>query len=321
MGTLIAYGSIYISPAVFKYSAGLSILIPFFLALNTLILLYYLIRLSKRVIIPLALLLLGLPFFKVSIAIHAPIEATGDFSLISYNVKWFNQERGKSIHDISALTEALSPDIMCMQEYYHTWPNFDKLNISGDYELTLIEPSFNLVILSRYKVLNKGLLFENKNRNNILFADMAIKAGDTIRIYNVHLESMGINTSNLQDTEGIREDYEEVKTKFLDGAAIRADQIEILLDHVATSPYPVLIVGDFNDVPYSHNYFRLRERFDNAFEKAGRGLGVTYNGKLPFLRIDHQFFGEGLQIESFNTIDHVNFSDHFPVLGIYSLSE
>ena len=319
--TLLAYGSVLVSPATFKLSAGISVFIPVFLLINLIVFLYYLIRLSRKMVIPLALLLLGYPFIKVSFGVHGGSDGEGDFSLLNYNVKWFVVDRGQSIKDISALAAELSPDIVCMQEYHHEWYNFDELNKGGDYELVVENPSYSLAILTRFKVLNKGLLFKEKVFNNIQFADLLVKPGDTLRVYNVHLESMGINTSNLQDTEGIREEYDEVKTKFLDGAAIRAEQIEELMAHVANTDWPVLIAGDFNDVPYSHNYFRIRNEFDNAFEKAGSGLGVTYNGKLPFLRIDHQFFNDGLQIESFNTLNHVNYSDHFPVLGIYSLSD
>nr|MCU0450853.1 endonuclease [Bernardetiaceae bacterium] len=63
----------------------------------------------------------------------------------------------------------------------------------------------------------------------------------------------------------------------------------------------------------------LRDQLTNTFEAVGSGPGFTFNGKLFFLRIDHQFYGPGLEPLSFRTLRDVRFSDHFPLLARYQL--
>jgi endonuclease/exonuclease/phosphatase (EEP) superfamily protein YafD len=80
-----------------------------------------------------------------------------------------------------------------------------------------------------------------------------------------------------------------------------------------------ILVGDFNDVPYSYTYFTLRNIMDNGFEKAGKGFGFTYNKVLFFLRIDNIFYDQDLGILDFKTHSEVDYSDHYPVSAVFSL--
>jgi len=320
IGTLVSYLSVLVSPDVFKLSAGISVFIPVFIGLNLIVFFIYLFSRSVRMIVPLVLLALGFPFLKVTLAFHGQNDDQSSFSLLSYNVRWFTRGKvqdGNLIHDF---VEQESPDVLCFQEFYPVKKHIETLKRLGDYQSVANQHSSNLAIFSKYPLLNQGLLLENSRFNNIQFADLLIEK-DTVRVYNLHLQSMGINTSKLQDTEGIREGYEEVKTKFLDGAAVRARQIDTLMTHIEDCRYKILIAGDFNDVPFSFNHFRLKRSFTNAFEAAGSGFGMTYNGRLPFLRIDHQFYGEGIRATSFKTFNDIEHSDHFPILGIYALSD
>jgi endonuclease/exonuclease/phosphatase family metal-dependent hydrolase len=101
----------------------------------------------------------------------------------------------------------------------------------------------------------------------------------------------------------------------------RASQLEILMEHMENSPYANILVGDFNDVPYSYTYFTLRNIMNNAFEKAGKGFGFTYNKVLFFLRIDNVFFDNSLEILDFKTHSEVDYSDHYPVSAVFSLDK
>ena len=57
-----------------------------------------------------------------------------------------------------------------------------------------------LAIFAEGKIVDSGLLFPVNNINNVLFADI-LKGSDTLRIYNVHLESMGININEMSIIE------------------------------------------------------------------------------------------------------------------------
>ena len=78
--------------------------------------------------------------------------------------------------------------------------------------------------------------------------------------------------------------------------------------------------GDFNETPYSYNYFRLRKHFGNSFEDAGNGFGFSLNSKLFFLRIDHHFFSKGITPIKYRVDRTQPLSDHFPTRASYVIN-
>jgi endonuclease/exonuclease/phosphatase family metal-dependent hydrolase len=176
--------------------------------------------------------------------------------------------------------------------------------------------SYGLAIFSKYPIVNEGVVFDNKSNNGAIFSD--IRAGkDTLRIYNVHLESMAIQAESLDEYEGVKRIYRQTLGKLYRGSLKRAEQLTIILEHVKNSPYPVILMGDLNEIPYSYTYFRLNNYLKNAFEVAGRGFGFTYNRVLFFLRIDHIFSSPLLIPTYFDTHREVDYSDHFPVSATF----
>ena len=80
----------------------------------------------------------------------------------------------------------------------------------------------------------------------------------------------------------------------------------------------VILVGDFNQTPYSFVYNSFKEIMNNAFETAGNGFGFTYRGStLFFLRIDNQFYDPRLKAIDFKTHKQVPYSDHYPIEARY----
>jgi endonuclease/exonuclease/phosphatase (EEP) superfamily protein YafD len=132
---------------------------------------------------------------------------------------------------------------------------------------------------------------------------------------------MSIDKDNLNNLEGIKENYRETLRKLKNGQIVRATQLEILKDHMDNCPYPAILVGDFNDVPYSYTYFSLRKSMKNAFETAGKGFGFTYNKVLFFLRIDNIFYEEPLKVLQFKTHKEVDYSDHYPISAVFTWNQ
>ena len=94
---------------------------------------------------------------------------------------------------------------------------------------------------------------------------------------------------------------------------LRAGQVDILADHLASCRYPVILCGDFNDTPSSYTYRRLTKKLNDTYIEQGKGLfGATYGGRLPSFRIDYI-----LHTGTFRADDYykypVDLSDHFPI--------
>jgi endonuclease/exonuclease/phosphatase family metal-dependent hydrolase len=156
-----------------------------------------------------------------------------------------------------------------------------------------------------------------KPYQHAIFADINM-GRDTLRVYNIHLQSMHIDEEKIDDFGRASENYLDIARKLKFGFRERARQVDNLLLHIHRSPHPVVVCGDFNDIPYSYTYFSLKKYLSNAFEEAGNGMGFSYNGKLFFLRIDNQFFSPELEAVDFVTHRDVPFSDHFPVRSYYT---
>ena len=220
-----------------------------------------------------------------------------------------------------------SSSIKCIQEYisYKSIQEFDVVTqiVAKGYEKStyLFEDSETiqrgLAIFSRYPIINQGtILFNPKTKNNCIYIDIKI-LDDTIRVYNLHLSSMSIpEISNKHQINYI--DYiKSVVVKLKNGAIKHSNEINSLIKHTNECPYPFIICGDFNETPYSYNYLKLRKHYTNAFEKAGSGFGFSFNGRLFFLRIDHQFFSDEIRVLKYRLDHSIRKSGHFPTRGIY----
>jgi len=335
--SLLLFISVYITPEHFSYIGLLPLLIPFALVTNAILALFLMIRRRIIFILPVLALVIGWKFVQVSFQLNQKKEAQNGISVLSYNTHLFNfrwsKEQGEPGSQNALQWVRDHPaDIKCLQEFLqdHTTPAHNSIkHLSKDreyehaYHIVDGNPkkrSYGMAIFSTYPIINEGLVFDNKRNNGAMFVDIEVQ-NDTIRVYNVHLESMSIRASQLGDMEGIKQNYRSTLGKLKNGIQTRASQVKILSDHILNSPYPVIIGGDFNDVPYSYTYFALKSILKNAFEEAGRGFGFTYNKVLFFLRIDNIFYSPGLRAVQFKTHREVDYSDHYPISAVFELEE
>lgn len=337
--SVIAYLGPHVSPEIFWPAGFLSLAIPVLLLFNFLLFCYFLVRMKLFLLLPLCVLILGYEYLDSSFS-FSPMRTEKprdkSFSVLSYNVRVFNtyaylhneNEPGKTMINWLAENHA---DINCLQEFYNddTSPVFNVVEkMTEQQELhavvvpTLVNrigAQFGLAIFSRLPIIHSGeiVIEERKPYQHAIFADI-VTPHDTIRVYNIHLQSMHIDEEKIDDLDRASENYLDIAHKLRFGFMERARQVDNLLLHIQQSPHPVLVCGDLNDMPYSYSYFALKEQLANAFEEAGCGMGFSYNGKLFFLRIDNQFYSPELKAIDFHTLRDVRFSDHFPIRSVYN---
>jgi len=301
-------------------------------------LVYFMFRSNGLLLLHLSLLVLGYKYINASFSINPKSRTVPEgqvVSILNYNVRVFNtyaylqnkNKPGKSMISWLAEDEA---DVKCLQEFYNdsqsqAFNTVSQLSDNGYHSLVSpafvnsIGAEFGLAIFSRFPIINSGdIVYDHSsNHQHAIFADVDTGT-DTLRVYNLHLQSMSIDANKIDDFERAGETYTDIAQKLKFGFMERARQVDNLMEHIADSPHPVIVCGDFNDVPYSYTYQTFRDRMANAFEEAGNGLGFSYNGKLFFLRIDNQFYSEPLRATNFKTYREVPFSDHFPVKAVYT---
>lgn len=341
--SVISYISVLISPQFFWLFGFVSMLIPFCLIANVFFVLLWWWRKRWYLLYSLFVLIIGFPFWQASLSLGGlfkeDLDTTKNYlSVLSYNVREFDvYQRTNDDYTVTKNTinwiKNDTSEIICIQDFYnaesHSVLNtreqiqnsestyyFHERYTSANHN----NGKFGIAIFSKYPFLNKGEVhFKVKTSNGAIFADI-VKGNDTIRIYNVHLESMSINQNELQPIDKPEETFWYASKRLKRGFAMRAQQVDAIVNHIQTSPYPVILCGDLNDLPYSYTYFKLHQKLENAFESNGLGTGFTFNGKLFFLRIDNQFYEED-QIEClyFNTHREVPFSDHYPLSAVYEI--
>ncbi|MES2733841.1 MAG: endonuclease/exonuclease/phosphatase family protein [Bacteroidota bacterium] len=343
--TLLIYGFAHISPADFWPAGFFTLSLPIMLALHILFGLYWLWRSPVKALFSLAVLLMGFPYLQRSWVWHPWAKASGQknsFKVLSYNVRMLNtyHERLKVSPETS--TQMLdwlinsNADIKCVQELYnsdtsrvfnsmHQLLRRQKLRQYATPPPDLYENKqgyVGVVIFSRFPIIRyERLVFDKSGINKGVFADIAI-GKDTIRVFNVHLQSMSIRVEKvLKDNafEATQADLTDIFRRLKRGFISRAEQVNLLEERIAASPYKVIVCSDLNDMPYSYTYTKLKQSLNNTFEEAGTGFGFTYNDRLFFLRIDNQFCDKRLDVKNFTTHADVEYSDHFPISAVYSL--
>jgi endonuclease/exonuclease/phosphatase family metal-dependent hydrolase len=199
-------------------------------------------------------------------------------------------------------------------EDYHYSFN-DKLDFDGNHH-------FGIILFSKYPIINKQTVsfFPNDYNSIFQYADI-VKDADTFRVFNIHLQSLKFSSSNLQYIEKptVKDEIDLQKTKSIvsklkTGFVKRKVQADRIADEVAKSPYPVIVGGDFNDVPNSYAYNTIGKNLHNSFAEKGSGLGRTFSGISPTLRIDNIFASKQLQVLQYTCIKK-KLSDHFPVIA------
>lgn len=330
--SLLLFSSVFISPEVFPYAGLLPFFIPAILMANFLLLAILLLSWRKLVVLPILTLVIGYKFLLITFQIHPRNEEAEGLKVLTYNAHGFFYKKETAAETDPNVFTWLADhpaDIKVFQEFYqdNTSASRNAIKIigkNGEYEHSYHivdgndkKRSYGMVIFSKYPIVNEGVVFDNNKNNGTIFADIHV-GGDTIRVYNTHLESMAIQAESFDNYEKAKLVYRQTLGKLHRGSLARAQQLSILYEHLSNSPHPVILMGDLNEIPYSHSYFKLSQKLTNAFEKAGRGFEFTYNRVLFFLRIDHIFADPNLVPVHFNTHREVDYSDHYPVTATFT---
>lgn len=297
----------------------LSLVVPILFLANFLFFLYWLFKRNKKFLLSLFALLVGYLVFGSFYQIGGDIgEArSSDLKVLTYNVRGFNKYDWIADADIDdriiKLIEKEAPDILCIQE--HSRIKHKKLSqYPYRSETPNSVPRAIQAIFSKYPIVNHGSLELPDTTNNIIFADVEYQ-GDTIRIYNFHLQSFSIDPSTETFAEGESEkNYQRLVNTF----SKQLDQAKIFVEHWNKSPYGNIVCGDMNNTQFSNVYRILKGKLQDTFLEKGKGFGRTYN-LLGFpIRIDYI-----LTDADFEVVSHENFneklSDHYPVMATLRL--
>ncbi len=266
----------------------------------------------------------------------------GDLRVMSWNVEHFEILKHKTQPGIKSemldIIATYNPDVACFQEMVGSEDKTDAINYLPPIMQKIGMPymhyaynkrldfddhhHFGIIILSKYPIVSQHMLSYAPNDYNSIFQYVDIaKNSDTIRVFNIHLQSLKFDKETLQYLkEPAAEEKENLKkslgivSKFKAGFIKRKWQSDRIRENVALSPYPVILAGDFNDVPNSYAYHTIGQDLNNGFAKKGAGISRTFVNISPTLRIDNIFASDRFTFSQYTRIKK-ELSDHFPIIA------
>ena len=323
--TIVALFGGDVQPAGNTARAMLVYVLPVLIAANVLMLVIWLIRRKWfYALIPVITIACCIPYIG-TIYQFGSLDKSADqakgLKIATYNVAMFQRETsGFMALDILAEMRRQKVDVLCMQEYSEV--SGDKKNSDSykEYFPYMAVGRDDMVIFSRYPIKGDSTIrFEDTN-NSAMYADVNVD-GTEIRVFNVHLQTTGINRTLHQAGKMQMQipGYEPPQNRLLSaifgnytiGMIIRAGQAIQIANEKRNSTKPCIVCGDFNDVPYSYVYNTMLGDMVDGFKECGAGWMYTYRGKKA-ARIDyifHDTFFKGLSYYK----EDLTTSDHLPV--------
>lgn len=313
----------YLPPHKFGIISLVSLTIPILIFVNLLFLIYWIVIGFKRQLFPTATVLILSLFFIPSLYKFGSKtkKVETEFSIMSYNVRKFNKYewiKDKNISSkISKFIHEESPDILALQEFRE----FEEFKLEYQYFSNPLNnnhrnPAKNkkykshLAIYSKYPIVNEGIIKHDKFRHRFIYADI-VKKSDTIRIYNFHLQSLGVIPD--QDYFG-HSDSEKLLQRISESFKQQQLQINVLKKHIKDCKYKVVLAGDMNNTAYSWVYKHTKNDLKDTFLETGEGFGKTYSFNGFPLRIDYIFVDKDIKVQQHKNYT-VKYSDHYPIMA------
>ena len=333
-----------LSPAHSTLIALIGMAFPVWYVLNLILLAYWAIQFKLRLIIPLFTLIFNVQGAQLYVQWNS---SAGDSTLqtlkvISYNANLFGANRNTS--DVDSIVQIIAEqnaDLVLFQEAFNPDGSLKKLMKQIGKKLNLpysecykLHPdrNYGMCIISKYRIKNwDKVYFSQPTGNMAMYADIQIPdlkeqgSERTIRIYNIHLQSIRFNKTDYKAIEEVNTEQtfdknttEGIINRIRIAYGKRAPQVDALKEAINACKLPKLVIGDFNDVPVSYTYYELSEDLNDAFVSRGSGLETTYKGPFPSFRIDYQLYSEPIKCLKYESIKKVP-SDHKMIVGTYEI--
>ncbi len=328
---LFSYLAYWIPPSRFPAASFVSLAYPILLPINLLWSLFWLFRFKRAMIIPILGLAAGWGHLSAFLPWGRAAELSGSskaLRVVSLNSRYFDQSYWDPDYDllgtIDGFFRAEQAHVIALQEFNDR----RKVTLLESPKYQRINGQSHLALFTDLPVIHSGShRFSDQisyGANGFQWIDLLYDK-DTLRLYNCHISSNQLEYSQVELIEKVEEiTTEKINSKYgamyrllKKGLLFREKQVQMLKKHIAGSPYPVLVLGDFNDIPSSWAYREMCKELKDGYRTHGRGWGKTYRKSLIPLRIDYHFHDE-LLCSQLVKVKKVAISDHYPVTGHYT---
>jgi endonuclease/exonuclease/phosphatase family metal-dependent hydrolase len=337
----------YFNPSTWWFMGFLGLMFPYLAVLLIFSVIFWWVIKPVLSIISIITLLAGFKQFSVLVAINTNEsykvkKDTSQIRILDWNIRSFHglsNKRDKEKIDRISIAQAINsrnPDVVCLQEFNHSNTS-DNLSLftqkypyhffSKDFETGNYGYVAGSIIFSKHPILHTGKVqYPGRNAESLIYADILAPHG-VIRVFTTHLQSFRFNQNDYEGIDKIKKTQDEalhasktlvqkMKLAFIK----RGEQAKIVRATLDKSPYPSVICGDFNDVPNSYTYFHIKKDWLDPFLKKSLGIGRTFMGVAPTLRIDYILADKRFNIHQFDMVDE-DLSDHLMLVTDLSVTK
>lgn len=273
----------------------------------------------------------------ISHRFSTPIRGNHTLTVMTWNTLRFDQAAAPERNRVLEYLRTHPADIICLEEAEVSKEsrglnlNEVKSALVEQYPYSYVDfklyrgktRRYGLMVFSRYPLINKESVHYESEANSSARCDVVVDY-DTLRLIVNHLESNRLVQADWADSlsrDEIRRKSERIGGKLHRAEKLRWTQAGIVRQEINASPYPVIVAGDFNSLPLSRVYLRLRfgglPWLTDSFLAGSRfrlGKTMAYH-HLP-LRIDYILTSRTLHVLSSEVDYSAVGSDHFPLTTI-----
>lgn len=319
-----------VNPSEHAYISCMGITFPILLVVNLGFLFFWLAFKWKYAWLPIVGYLLAYSPIRIYMPINKEKEVPQDaFKLVTYNVQAFSgaPRYNGAFDKIFEYIKESEADIVCLQEDMNgpgvNRPRLDSLYQYTDNMLVGDKRSNGIGIYSRYPIV-KAEPIPYKSKGNGSCAYYLKMGRDTIIVINNHFESNHLSPDDRQEYKDmlkgrVERDSMETTSKIIfaklaDAAKIRAPQVDAVHNYIVEhGRYPIIVCGDFNDNPISYTHRTMADGLTDCYVETGRGIGLSYNQKGFFVRIDNIMCSSRLVPYKCKVDNKIDASDHYPM--------
>ena len=325
----------WIDPVRWVWPAYFGLAFMMLLAVAIFLFVVMLLLKSRKIWVAILALIVSVPGVIKSFAFNGGGDEKSSLRVLSYNLHGFvDVKDGRSpevfADDVVAMIKDNAPDVVCFQEFHSYRAKNERVACIDELaeRCGFLYKYYNRkrnyagnVIMSKYPIepLAPGNYFGDENRFGIM---VKVDAGASGSFYvaSIHLTTFLLTDEEVdfvldkpKSSENVEKYGKSILKKLKHAFEKRSVDRKTMMDGYPDLTLPVLLCGDFNDTPLSFTYNSFSKAgFVDSFLAAGRGLGVTYAGPLPLLRIDYIWTKDGVESQYFKVVDFGG-SDHYPI--------
>lgn len=225
-------------------------------------------------------------------------KAAPKISLFTANVL----QKNDKYNLLKTMSNKIDADIMLFTETDRKWMNALDTNMSASYTYNKkvpIDNTYGMLLYSKLELIEPEVHYMVSDSVPSIHTKIKLTNNDTIQLYAIH-PTPPMPQENPKSSD-------------------RDAEMMMIAKLALDSKYPVVVIGDFNDVAWSITS-KLFQNVSRLLDiRKGRGLYNTYSADSYIMRwpLDHIFISSEFKLSKVKRCDDIN-SDHFPLLTVLS---